>query len=46
MSLIIKNKYSPNFDFKKKIGYWHNINQSVLSKSRYLAIDKYEQKNF
>jgi|TARA_B100001059_G_C17634082_1_gene475899 N-acetylmuramoyl-L-alanine amidase len=31
---------------KKKIGYWHNLNQRVLSKSRYLIIDKYDQKKF
>ena len=31
---------------KKKIAYWHNLNQKVLSKSRNLIVDKYEKKKF
>jgi N-acetylmuramoyl-L-alanine amidase len=39
-------KFPWKFLSKKKIGYWHDLNQRVLSKSRYLVIDKYEQKKF
>ena len=39
-------KFPWEFLSKKKIGYWHDLNQRVLSKSRYLVIDKYEQKKF
>ena len=31
---------------EKKIGYWHDLNQRVLSKSRSLMIDKSEEKIF
>ena len=31
---------------KKKIAYWHDLNQKVLSKSRNLIVDKYEKKKF
>ena len=39
-------KFPWKFLSKKKIGYWHDLNQRVLSKSRYLVIDKYEKKKF
>ena len=39
-------KFPWKFLSKKKIGYWHDLNQRVLSKSRYLVIDKSEQKKF
>ena len=31
---------------KKKIAYWHDLNQKVLSKSRNVTVDKYEKKIF
>ena len=39
-------KFPWKFLSKKKIGYWHDLNSKVLSKSRYLTIDKYEKKKF
>ena len=39
-------KFPWKFLSKKKIGYWHDLNESVLSRNRYLVIDKYEQKKF
>jgi len=39
-------KFPWKFLSKKKIAYWHNLNQKVLSKSRNLIVDKYEKKKF
>ena len=43
---ILEKNFHGNIYRKKKIAYWHNLNQKILSKSRNLIVDKYEKKKF